>query len=118
MSDDETPWISMDGTINENSPESKSKSEEKTSELGSVEIDKLKSLALTPSTSLDDSPDSLDNTPRPSVETKFYDKLEEYYSLKEEYDQQLRDAHIMWNNAKPPMSLEKKKRKLSKFYDE
>ena len=115
MSDDETPWISMDGTINENSPESKSKSEEKTSELGSVEIDKLKSLAVTPSTSLDDSPDSLDNTPRPSVETKFYDKLEEYYSLKEEYDQQLRDAHIMWNNAKPPMSLEKKKENYQNF---
>ena len=100
MSDDETPWISMDGTINENSPESKS--EEKTSELGSVEIDKLKSLAITPSS-------SLDSMSKPTVETKFDDKLEEYYTLKEEYDQQLRDAHTMWNNAKPRMSLEKKK---------
>ena len=91
MSDDDSPWISQDGTINENSPEiqSKSKSKETTTELATPEIDKLKSLAVSPSTSLDsiadNSPNSLDDKSKPSIETKFYDKLEEYYTLKEEY---------------------------------
>ena len=121
MSDDDSPWISQDGTINENSPEiqSKSKSKEPTSELATPEIDKLKSLAVSPSNSLDsipdNSPNSLDDKSKPSIETKFYDKLEEYYTLKEEYDQKLRDAHIMWNNAKPPMSLEKKRENYQNF---
>lgn len=121
MSDDDSPWISQDGTINENSPEiqSKSKSKETTTELATPEIDKLKSLAVSPSTSLDsiadNSPNSLDDKSKPSIETKFYDKLEEYYTLKEEYDQKLRDAHIMWNNAKPPMSLEKKRENYQNF---
>ena len=85
MSDDESPWIDMDGNINEMSPQNKSPTTY--SRPNTPEIDKLKSLAVTPSSSLDSSPDNLDNTSKPSVETKFYDKLEEYYSLKEEYDQ-------------------------------
>jgi len=113
MSDDESPRINMDGNINEMSPENKSPTTY--SRPNTPDIDKLKSLAVTPSSSLDSSTDNLDNTSKPSVETKFNDKLEEYYSLKEEYDQQLRDAHTMWNNAKPPMSLEKKRENYQNF---
>ena len=106
MSDDESPWIDMDGNINEMSPENKSPTTY--SRPNTPEIDKLKSLAITPSS-------SLDSMSKPTVETKFDDKLEEYYTLKEEYDQQLRDAHTMWNNAKPRMSLEKKRENYQNF---
>ena len=104
MSDDESPWISEDGTINTET------------KMPSQDFQTIKSLAVSPSTA-SNTPENIDETPKPSIETKFYDKLEEYYTLKQEYDQKLRDAHTMWNNSKPPMSLEKK-RKLPKFYDE
>ena len=80
----------------------------------SQDFQTIKSLAISPSTT-SNTPDNLDDTPKPSIETKFYDKLEEYYTLKQEYDQKLRDAHTMWNNAKPPMSLEKKKENYQNF---
>ena len=103
--DDESPWISMDGTINENSPEIQSKSPTTYTKPATPEIDKLKSLIVSsPSTnSIDKSQDS------------FNEKLQEYYDLKEQYDQKLRDAHTQWNNSKPPMSLEKKKENYQNF---
>ena len=103
MSDDESPWIDMDGNINEMSPENKSPTTY--SRPNTPEIDKLKSLMV--------SSPSTDRSNRSNRSTKsnksFYEKLEEYYNLKEQYDQKLRDAHTEWNNARPPMSLEKKK---------
>lgn len=103
--DDESPWISMDGTINENSPESKNESPTTYTKPATPEIDKLKSLIVSsPSTnSIDKSQDS------------FNEKLQEYYDLKQQYDQKLRDAHTEWNNSKPPMSLEKKKENYQNF---
>ena len=80
----------------------------------SQDFQTIKSLAVSPSTA-SNSPEDDDDTSKPSIETKFYDKLEEYYTLKQEYDQKLRDAHTMWNNAKPPMSLEKKKENYQNF---
>ena len=57
------------------------------------------------------SPSTNSRTSRtPKDDSKFYDKLEEYYELKQEYTKKLRDAHRQWNNSKPPMSLEKKKK--------
>ena len=102
MSDDESPWISEDGTINTET------------KMPSQDFQTIKSLAVSPSTS-SNTPENIDETPKPSIETKFYDKLEEYYTLKQEYDQQLRDAHTMWNNSKPPMSLEKKRENYQNF---
>tara|TARA_B100000963_G_scaffold345796_1_gene350285 strand:+ start:902 stop:1963 length:1062 start_codon:yes stop_codon:yes gene_type:complete len=80
----------------------------------SQDFQTIKSLAVSPSND-SNTPENLDDTPKPSIETKFYDKLEEYYTLKQEYDQQLRDAHTMWNNSKPPMSLEKKRENYQNF---
>ena len=117
MSDDEeSPWIYPDGTINENSIEieSKSKSNSKptSTELATPEMDKLKSL-------MNSSPESsISTTPSRSIkkgDENFQEKLNEYYKLKEEYDQKLRDAHTQWNNSKPPISLEKKKENYQKF---
>ena len=97
--DDESPLIGMDGTIKGDSPTSYSKPD-------TPEIDKLKSLMVSsPSTNSRTSPN----------QDSFYEKLQEYYELKQEYDQKLRDAHRQWNNAKPPMSLEKKKENYQKF---
>ena len=102
--DDESPRIDMDGNIKENSPESPTSY----SRPATPEINKLSSLMVSsPST---DSPTS----PNPK-EDSFYEKLQEYYELKEEYDQKLRDAHRRWNNSKPPMSLEKKKENYQNF---
>ena len=96
--DDESPWIDIDGNI---SPSSYSRPD-------TPEIDKLKSLMV-----------SSPSTNRSNRSTKsnesFYEKLEEYYNLKEQYDQKLRDAHTEWNNARPPMSLEKKKENYQNF---
>lgn len=105
--DDESPWISTDGTIKENTIDSETK-------MPTQDFQTIKSLAVTPSTSSDDD-NSLEDKSKPSVDTKFNDKLEEYYTLKQEYDQKLRDAHTMWNNAKPPMSLEKKRENYQNF---
>ena len=103
MSDDnESPRINMDGTINTET------------KMPSQDFQTIKSLAVSPSTASNTS-ENLDETPKPSIETKFYDKLEEYYTLKQEYDQKLRDAHTMWNNSKPPMSLEKKRENYQNF---
>ena len=107
--DDESPWIDMDGNINEMSPENKSPTTY--SRPDTPEIDKLKSLMV--------SSPSTDRSNRSNRSTKsnksFYEKLEEYYNLKEQYDQKLRDAHTEWNNARPPMSLEKKKENYQNF---
>ena len=104
--DDESPLINMDGNINENSPESKNKSPTSYSKPNTPEMDKLTSLMVSsPSTNSSSSP----------KQDSFYEKLQEYYELKQEYDQKLRDAHRQWNNAKPPMSLEKKKENYEKF---
>ena len=103
-SDDESPWIDMDGTIKGDSP--------KTPDINTPEMEKLKSL-------MNSSPESsISNTPSRSIkktDEKFQEKLNEYYKLKEDYDQKLRDAHKMWNNSKPPMSLEKKKENYQNF---
>jgi len=101
MSDNESP-ISKENTIDTET------------RMPSQDFQTIKSLAISPSTT-SNTPDNLDDTPKPSIETKFYDKLEEYYTLKQEYDQQLRDAHTMWNNSKPPMSLEKKRENYQNF---
>ena len=93
-SDDESPWINETGEIN------------------TPEMEKLKSL-------MNSSPESsVSSTPSRSIkktDEKFQEKLNEYYKLKEDYDQKLRDAHKMWNNSKPPMSLEKKKENYQNF---
>lgn len=103
-SDDESPWINMDGTIKGDSP--------KTPDINTPEMEKLKSL-------MNSSPESsVSSTPSRSIkktDEKFQEKLNEYYKLKEDYDQKLRDAHKMWNNSKPPMSLEKKKENYQNF---
>ena len=104
--DDESPWIDMDGNINENSPESKNKSPTTYIKPNTPEIDKLTSLMVS-------SPSS--NTSVSPKQDSFYEKLQEYYELKQEYDQKLRDAHRQWNNSKPPMSVEKKKENYQKF---
>ena len=103
--DDESPSISMDGTINENSSEIQNKSPTTYSKPNTPEIDKLKSLIVSsPSTTSTDKSNE-----------SFYEKLQEYYDLKQQYDQKLRDAHTQWNNSKPPMSLEKKKENYQNF---
>ena len=103
--DDESPWISMDETINENSSEIQNKSPTTYSKPNTPEIDKLKSLIVSsPSISSSDKSNE-----------SFYEKLQEYYDLKQQYDQKLRDAHTQWNNSKPPMSLEKKKENYQNF---
>ena len=105
--DDESPWISMDGTIKENSPEGKNESPTSYSKPNTPEIDKLTSLMV--------SSPSTNSSISKNTEQPFNDKLQEYYELKQEYDQKLRDAHRLWNNAKPPMSLEKKKEMYQNF---
>ena len=100
--------MSDDETINENSPESKNESPTSYTKPATPEIDKLKSLIVSsPST----------NSKSKPVKSKesFYEKVQEYYTLKEQYDQKLRDAHTEWNNAKPRMSLEQKKTNYQNF---
>tara|TARA_B100000963_G_scaffold159000_1_gene138394 strand:- start:5558 stop:6676 length:1119 start_codon:yes stop_codon:yes gene_type:complete len=111
--DDESPWIDMDGNIKEKSPESKNKSPTSYSKPNTPEIDKLKSLMVS-SPSTNSSISSISSISK-NTDESFYDKLQEYYELKQEYDQKLRDAHRLWNNAKPPMSLEKKQEKYQDF---
>ena len=107
--DDESPRIDIDGTIKEDTIGLGSETK-----MPSQDFQTIKSLAVTPSNSIESSI-SLEEKSKPTVEKNFNDKLEEYYTLKEEYDQQLRDAHTMWNNSKPPMSLEKKRENYQNF---
>lgn len=116
MSDsDESPWITEEGDILDDDKtidESKGISKED-DKLSTPDMDKLKSLMIS---SPNSKTPSNSRTPSTSGDS-FEEKLLEYYELKEEYDQKLRDAHTQWNNSKPPLSLEKKKRKISNFYE-
>jgi len=77
----------------------------KTDKISTPDTNKLKSLMV-----------SSPNSNSPSVSSdNFKEKLFEYYELKQQYDQKLRDAHTQWNNSKPPLSLEKKKEKYNAF---
>ena len=129
MSDsDESPWITEEGDILEDNKKDddetptpkqvrkvkKYKKNVKLStpdmdKLSTPDMDKLKSLMIS-------SPNSKTPSRTPSTSgDSFEEKLLEYYQLKEEYDQKLRDAHTLWNNSKPPLSLEKKKEKYQLF---